>query len=118
MQVGVMEGSTSATTLPKVLKSAAVVRVPTIDRVREMLSRRTLDAFATNKSILFELSDALPGSRVLDGRYAVEQLSLGIPKGREGGLPYARNFVAAAVASGLVEAAVARAGLRGTLVSQ
>ena len=107
--------STTSTALPGLLKSATVVRVPTIERVNAMLKDRTLDAFATNKSILFEISDGLPGSKVLDGRYGLEQLALGIPKGRESGLPYARSFVAAAVSSGLVKAAIARAGLRGTL---
>lgn len=116
VQVGVMEGSTSSTTLPGLLKNASVVRLRTIDRVTEMLSRRTLDAFATNKSILFEMSDTLPGSRVLEDRYGVEQLALGIPKGREPGLAYARSFVAAAVSSGFVESAVKRAGFRGGAV--
>ena len=81
-----------------------MVRVPTIERVNAMLKRsERCDAFATNKSILFEISDGLPGSKVLDGRYGLEQLALGIPKGRDSGLPYARSFVAAAVSSGLGE---------------
>ena len=116
VRIGAMEGSTTSTTLPTLLKSASVVRVPTIDKVTEMLSLRTLEAFATNKSILFEIADKLPGSRVLDGRYGVEQLALGIPKGREAGLAYARSFVSAAVSGGLVRVAIERAGLRGAVV--
>ena len=108
-----MEGSTSAVTLPALLKNASVVRVPNVEAVIAMLSARTLDAFATNKSILFEMSDTLRGSSVLDGRYGVEQLALGLPKGREAGLPYVREFVAAAVSNGFVKAAVDRAGFRG-----
>jgi polar amino acid transport system substrate-binding protein len=115
VRVGVMEGSTSSATLPGLLKSASVVRVPSIEKVTEMLSSRGLDAFATNKSILFDMSDTLPGSRVLSGRYGIEQLALGIPKGRDPGLPYARAFVTAAVSTGLVKSAVDRAGLRGTV---
>lgn len=113
IRIGVMEGSTSSTTLPELLKNASMVRVPTVDRVVEMLSSGNLDAFATNKSILFEMSDGLPGWRVLEGRYGVEQLALGIPKGREEGLDYVRRFIAAAVSSGLVKGAVERAGFRG-----
>jgi polar amino acid transport system substrate-binding protein len=113
IRVGVMEGSTSAVALPGLLKNASVIRVPTVEAVIEMLSARTLDAFATNKSVLFEMSDTLRGSSVLAGRYGVEQLALGLPKGREAGLPYVRGFVAAAVSSGLVKAAVDRAGFRG-----
>lgn len=113
IRVGVMEGSTSAVALPGLLKNASVVRVPNVETVIEMLSARTLDAFATNKSILFEMSDKLSESSVLEGRYGVEQLALGLPKGRESGLPYVREFVAAAVSNGLVKAAVDRAGFRG-----
>jgi len=117
VRVGVMEGSTSSTTLPQLLKDASVVRVPNLERVLEMLARGDLDAFATNKSILFELADGLPGSRVLDGRYGIEQLALGIPKGRTAGLDYVRRFVATVISNGLVKSAVERAGLRGSAVS-
>jgi polar amino acid transport system substrate-binding protein len=113
IRVGVMEGSTSSATLPGLLKKASVVRVPTIDAVLQMLSSQQLDAFATNKSILFEMSDSLRGSSVLDGRYGVEQLSLGLPKGRDAALPYVRAFISTAVSSGLVQTAVERSGLRG-----
>jgi polar amino acid transport system substrate-binding protein len=116
LRVGVTEGSTSAATLPGLLKNAAVVRTPTLASGVEMLSRRELDAFATNKSNLFEMSDKLAGSKVLDGRYGVELLALGIPKGRTSGMAYARRFIASAVSEGLVKSAVERAGLRGGIV--
>lgn len=116
IRVGVMEGSTSATALPAVLKHASVIPVPTIESVVEALAAGKLDVFATNKSILFEVSDALPGSTVLAGRYGIEQLALGIPKGRAPGLSYARSFVATAISDGLVKAAMTRAGLRGGIV--
>ena len=113
VRVGVMEGSTSAATLPTVLKQATIVRVPNIDAVLQVLSRRELDAFATNKSILFQLSDSLPGSKVLAGRYGVEQLALGIPKGRDAALPFLRSFTREVVSSGFVQSAIDRAGFRG-----
>ncbi len=117
VRVGAMEGSTTSATLPALLRHATIVRVPTIEHVRQMLSARTLDAFATNKSILFEIADALPGARVLDGRYGVEQLALGIPRGRDAGLSYVRSFVSAAVSNGLVKRAAEAAGLRGAIVA-
>lgn len=113
IRVGVMEGSTSSTTLPGLFKSASIVRVPNIATVVEMLSSGKLDTFATNKSVLFDLSDKLPGSVVLDGRYGVEQLALGIPKGRELGLPYVRRFIASAISDGFVKWAIGRSGFRG-----
>ena len=75
---------------------------------------RELDAFATNKAILFEMSDQMPGAKVLDGRWGVEHLAVAIPKGREGGLEYLRRFVTDVQSSGFLAQAVERAGLRGS----
>lgn len=116
VRVGVTEGSTSAATLPGLLKNATVVRTPTLATGVEMLSRREADAFATNKSNLFEMSDKLSGSKVLDGRYGVELVALGLPKGRDSALPYARQFITVMVSEGMVKSAVERAGLRGGTV--
>ena len=80
-----------------------------------MLAARQMDAFATNKANLFEMSDKLPGFRVLDGRYSVEKVSIAIPKGRDQGMPFLRQFVEDAKSEGLVDAAAKRAGIRGTV---
>ena len=113
VRIGVTQGSTSLTTLPKLLKNASVVPAPTLKAAAEMLSQRKLDAFATNKAILFEMSDGLPGSRILDGRWGLEYLAIAIPKGREPGMAYMRKFVDEAISQGLVARAAERAGLRG-----
>ena len=57
------------------------------------------------------------GSRVLPGRYGLEGLAIGIPKGREAAMPLVTKFVADAKASGAVAQAVECAGLRGTVLS-
>ncbi len=114
VRVGVSQGGTSATTLPGVLKRATVVAAPTVKAAAEMLAKGELDAFATNKAILFEMSDGLPGSRVLDGRWGVEHLAIAFPKGRDAGVTYMRTFAASAMAEGLVARAAQRAGLRGS----
>jgi polar amino acid transport system substrate-binding protein len=72
-----------------------------------------VDAYATNKANLFEMSDALPGSRVLDGRWGLEHLAMALPKGRDAGLAYLRTFVEEAKSEGLVARAAARVALRG-----
>ena len=115
VSVGVTEGSTSQNTLPRELKNARVVPAPTLKVGIEMLSRGGLDAFATNKAILFEMSDSLPGSRVLDGRWGVEYLAIAVPKDRGEGMAYLRQFVGDIDSQGLVMRAAERAGLRGTV---
>jgi polar amino acid transport system substrate-binding protein len=82
----------------------------------DMLASGKLEAFATNKATLFEMSDQLSGSRVLDGRWGLESFAIGIPKGREAALPLVSSFVGEAKANGAVARAIERAGLRGTVV--
>lgn len=115
MKIGVSQGSTSQGTLTKAYKHASVVPVPSLKVAAEMLSQGKIDAFATNKAILFEMADGLPGFRVLDGRWGLEHLAVAIPKGREAGLPYLRQFADEARARGLLQSIVERAGLRGTV---
>jgi polar amino acid transport system substrate-binding protein len=115
IRVGVTQGGTSNSTLARELKNAKVVPAPTLKSAIEMLSQRRIDAYATNKANLFEMSDRLPGSRVLDGQWGLERLSIAIPKGRDQGMAYVRKFVEDIKSEGLVARAAERAGLRGTV---
>lgn len=101
--------------LPRVLKSAIVVRGSGAAAGLEMLKSGRADVLAANKANLFELSNQLPGSRVLDGRFATEPVAMAIPKGRDLGAAYARKFVEDAKSEGLVKAAIERAEARGTV---
>jgi polar amino acid transport system substrate-binding protein len=82
-----------------------------------MLKSGRADVFGHNKPALFEMSAQLPGSRVLDGRFATEQQAMALPKGRELGVAYARKFVEDAKSEGLVKRAIERVGLRGAVVA-
>lgn len=117
-RIGVSQGSTSQRVLGAQLRQAALVALPTLGAAREALAAGQIDAFATNKAILFELADQVPGSRVLEGRWGLEQLAIAIGKGREAALPFLREFSRAIGGDGLVDAAAARAGLRGTVPVQ
>ncbi|HYT97436.1 MAG TPA: transporter substrate-binding domain-containing protein [Casimicrobiaceae bacterium] len=117
VRVGVSEGSTSEATLSRELRNAKVVRTSSLKTAIDMLSSGRLDAFATNKATLFEISDALPASRVLDGRWGLESFAIGIPEGREAAMPLIRSFVGDAKTKDIVTGAVERAGLRGTVLS-
>jgi polar amino acid transport system substrate-binding protein len=114
MKVGVTQGSSSQGKLTGDLKNAALVTAPTVQGAIDMLGRGDITVYATNKAILYEMSDALPGSRILDGRWGLEHMGIGIPQGRAHGLAYLNQFAADAKASGLVQRSAQRAGLRGT----
>jgi polar amino acid transport system substrate-binding protein len=113
IRIGVTKGGTSDRVLPAKFKNAKIIPAESVKLAIEMLRRGELDAYATNKAILFEMSDALPGARVLDGNWGLEHMAIAIPKGREQGLPFAAGFVQQVQASGLVEQMQQQAGLRG-----
>ncbi|HEY1461007.1 MAG TPA: transporter substrate-binding domain-containing protein [Casimicrobiaceae bacterium] len=117
VRVGVSEGSTSEATLSREFRNASVVRTSSLKAAIEMLASGKIQAFATNKATLFEMSDELAGSHVLAGRWGLESFAIGIPKGREAALPFVDSFAGDAKASGAVARAVDRAGLRGAVVS-
>lgn len=113
-RIGVSQGSSSERALGGRLKSAKLVPQPTLQAAAQALRQRELDAFATNKAILFELAGNVPGARVLDGRWGLEHLALGTGQGRAAGLAWLKDFNTAMAAEGHVARAAERAGLRGT----
>ena len=115
IRIGVTGGGTSNGVLAREFKNAAVVPAATLKDAIEMLSQRKIDAYATNKANLYAMSDGLPGSRVLDGRWGLEHLAMAFPKGRDQGMAYARAFVHDIKSEGLVAGAAQRAGLRGAV---
>ena len=116
IRVGVQGKSTVDAMLSRALKNAILLRGPLAAGL-EMLKSGKADVFASNKANLFEMSDQLPGSRVLDGRFASERVAMAIPKGREAGVAYARKFIEDAKSEGLLKAAVEKAGVRGAVVA-
>lgn len=115
VRVGVPEKGLADVVLSREIKHAVVVRGPGLAAGVEMLKSGSADVFGASKANLFEMSDQLPGSRVLEGQFATEQQAMAIPKGRDPGMDYARQFVEDAKSEGLVKAAVKRAGLRGAV---
>ena len=114
VRVGVSQGSTSQGVLTREFKNAKVVPAASLKQAQDMLKQKTIDAFATNKGILFEMSDELTGSRVLAGRWGLENLAIAIPKGRDAGRPFVNAFAEQIRENGQLQKSVQRAGLRGT----
>lgn len=117
LRVGVTAGSSSDATLSRDFRHAEVVRVTNFDAGMEMMTAGKLDAYATNKASLFEMSAKLAGSKVLAGRWGVEHFAVAIPKGRDQAMPFLRQFTDGVKSEGLVNAAITRAGLRGAVTS-
>ena len=117
IRVAVQEKSQPDIFLSRTLKNAVVVRASSLAGTLEMLKSGRADVIFSIKPSLFEISNQLPGSRVLDGRPGIDPHAMAMPKGRDLGVAYARKFVEDAKSEGLVKAAIERAGIRGALVA-
>jgi polar amino acid transport system substrate-binding protein len=103
--------------LSRNLKRATLVSAPNADAAFELLKTGQVQALAGLKQALIGLTEKLPGSRMLDGRFMAVQQAVGVPKGRDAGLAYARGVVEEAKASGLVARAIEKTGARGVSVA-
>jgi polar amino acid transport system substrate-binding protein len=113
LRVGVTQGSSSQAVLRQRFKHAEVVPVVSLAAARQGLQSGELDVFATNKGILFEMKQQLPGFRVLEDRWGLEQLAMAIPQGRTSGLSFLQNWVNHELPPGTVAHMASRAGLQG-----
>ena len=118
-KIGVGEKDAADLFLSRHLKVAALHRMPSsdLDNGIKLLLAGELDGYAANRTRLLAVADKLPGLRLLpDNFYDVEQaivVAKGNPRRRE----IVEQFVIDAKSSGLVKAAIERAGLRGVSVA-
>ncbi|MBW7967902.1 ABC transporter substrate-binding protein [Bradyrhizobium sp. BR 10289] len=113
VKIGVTKGSTSERTLPAKFKNATIVPAENVKVAIAMFGSSEIDLYATNKPTLFEMSDQMPGSKILDGNWGLEHLAIAIPKGRDAALPLLNSFAAEEQSSGALETIQQQAGLRG-----
>ena len=115
IRIGVTKGSTSERTLPAKFTNAKIVAAESVKLAVGMMERGEIDAYATNKPTLFEMSDSMPGARVLDGKWGLEHMAVAVPKGREESAAFVEAFVKEVQSDGLLDQLAKKAGLRGTV---
>ncbi|MBI4191429.1 MAG: transporter substrate-binding domain-containing protein [Betaproteobacteria bacterium] len=96
-----------------ILKHAESVYAENPDAGFDLLRTRRADVLAGIRPGLLEYATQLPGSRVLEDCYGANSIAMAVPKGQGGWFAYVSEFIEEAKASGLVERAIVRAGLRG-----
>lgn len=99
--------------LTRHLKEATLVRSESLPDAVGLLRSGQVDAVAALRTNLIPLVAQVPGSRLLDDAYDVQESALGVPKGRPTLFTALRAFVAHAVASGQVAQVLARANFPG-----
>ena len=86
------------------LRHAELIQVSGLNQSFDTFVDQNLDALAGLTVKLVDEAARLPGSRVLSGRFASVQQSIGVPKGRGvEGIEYVTQLVEAAIESGLVQ---------------
>jgi polar amino acid transport system substrate-binding protein len=103
--------------LSRTIKQAALQRVETIDAGFDLLRAGNVHVLAAPRPALLQFSAQLPGSRVLEDRFYATFGAMAVPKGQAGRLSYVSEFIEEAKASGLVQRAIERAGIRGVQVA-
>lgn len=100
--------------LSRTLTRAQIVRAPTALEAVDLFSRDKLEAVAGVRGALVTAAAKIPGSRVLEDRFMVIAQAAGVPKGREAGARYVREFIEDAKASGFVAKALEDSGVEGS----
>ena len=116
-RIVVGNGSAYDLFLTREIKAATLVKAPTSPAVTDMFMAQNLEVAAGVKQQLQADAKRLPGLRLLDGRFMVINQAMGIPKGREAGLQYVRDFVEEMKASGFVAEALKRHRNEGAAVA-
>ena len=113
VRIAVVRDHASTLALSRILKQAKLVYRETPDPAFDLLRTGDADVMASPRYSLLTYSTRLPGSRVLEDRYGANLIAMAVPKGQAGRLAYISEFIEDAKASGLVQRAIDRAGLRG-----
>ena len=116
-RIVVGNGSAYDLFLTREIKAATLVKAPTSPAVTDLFMAQNLEVAAGVKQQLQADAQRLPGLRLLDGRFMVINQAMGIPKGRDAGLKYVRNFVEEMKASGFVAEALKRHQIKGATVA-
>ena len=117
VKIAVAQGSAPHTVLGRLIKNAEIVPVPGgFDPAREALATGKADVYGENLHLAHRIADALPGARVLPGRFNVVQMAIGVRKRAASALPTVDEFVNRIRADGTVQKAIAEASLRGVRV--
>ena len=117
VRVAVGAGSACDLFLARDLKAASLVRAPSSPEVTDFFVSRQLDVAAGVKQQMETDSRRVAGLRLLDGRFMVINQAVSIPKGREAGARYLREFIEEMKASGFVARALQRHGIEGAAVA-
>jgi polar amino acid transport system substrate-binding protein len=117
VRIAVSEKSAYDHFLTRNIKHATLVRGSGNSAGLGLLQAGRADVIAGVRQLLLLDQAKLPGSRVLEDRFMVIEQAMGMPRGRDAGLAYAKAFIEEVKASGFVARALEKSGVRGVPVA-
>jgi polar amino acid transport system substrate-binding protein len=117
VRIAVSEKSAYDHFLTRTIKHATLVRATGNSAGLGLLQAGKADVIAGVRQLLLMDQAKLPGSRVLEDRFMVIEQAMGVPRGREAGLAYAKAFIEELKASGFVARSLETSGVRGVPVA-
>jgi polar amino acid transport system substrate-binding protein len=103
--------------LERNIKQATLVRGDSIDASHKLFIDESCDALAGLKPRLLKDVTALPGARILEGRFTAVQQAIGTARRNAASAAYLQAFVAEAKASGFVAGLIEKHKVRGLSVA-
>ena len=117
VKIAVAQGSAPHTVLRRLIRNAEIIPVPGgFEPACEALATGKADVYGENLHLAHRIADALPGARVLPGRFNVVQMAIGVRQRAASALPTVDEFVSQIRSDGTVQKAISEAGLRGVRV--
>lgn len=110
MRIVAISNTTTARSAQRTAPNATVQEVPSVDLMTEMAGSGNGDAFALSHDSFAGLLPKLPGARVLPGHFQQTGISVAVPKSRAAALKIVTGLIEDAKKSGVVRAALDRAG--------
>jgi len=113
VRIAVAQKSVEEIVLSRTIKRAELRGVDTLGAAFDLLRAGNADVLAAPRPTLIQFSTRVSGFRVLDDRFNTALAGIAVPKGQEAHLSFISDFVEEAKASGLVQQAIERTGVRG-----
>jgi polar amino acid transport system substrate-binding protein len=113
IRIAVTRNSVEEIVLSRMLKRAELRAAETISAGLELVRAGDADVLAAPRPALLQSLARIPDSRVLGDRFHAAFAAMAVPNGLAARLAYINEFIDDAKASGAVQRAIERAGLRG-----
>ena len=113
VRIAVVNNHASTFALKRIVQRATIIGADLPEQTFENFRAGRADAFAAPRDHLLDFAEKLPGSRVLDDGYGVNNVGIAVAKDRPERLSFISDFVADAKSSGLIARIIEQGRLRG-----